>query len=102
MVAAVIGASTIMAFAAWISAPGFYQQDLEVSDIPTACGLMLTLSAIGGFIVPVIYGWFVGNVGHSAAWVAMAAVSFVSTLFCFFATSPTSDESLESPLLVNR
>jgi nitrate/nitrite transporter NarK len=99
VVAAIIGASAIMAFASWISAPGFYPQDLEVSDIPTACGLMLTLSAIGGFIVPVIYGWFVGSAGHSAAWVALAAVSFVSTLFCFFATSPASDESLKSPLL---
>jgi nitrate/nitrite transporter NarK len=102
VVAAVIGASTIMAFAAWISAPGFYQQDLEMSDIPTACGLMLTLSAIGGFIVPVIYGWFVGNVGHGEAWVALAAVSFVSTLFCFFATSPSKEESLKSLLLVDR
>ncbi len=102
VVAAVIGASTIMAFAAWISAPGFYQNDLEVSDIPTACGLMLTLSAIGGFIVPVVYGWFISNVGHNGAWVALAAVSFVTTLFCFFAVSPTSYESAQSTLLVDQ
>lgn len=85
--AAVIGASAIMAFSAWISAPGFYRDDIEISDIPTACGLMLTLAAIGGFIVPVIYGWFMASVGHQGAWVALAAVSFVTTLLCLFAST---------------
>jgi predicted MFS family arabinose efflux permease len=85
--AAVIGASHIMAFSAWISVPGSYRDDIEISDIPTACGLMLTLSAIGGFVVPVIYGWFMASVGHQSAWVALAAVSLATMFACFFATT---------------
>lgn len=85
--AAVIGASAIMAFSAWISAPGFSRGDIEISDIPTACGLMLTLAAIGGFVVPVIYGWIMASVGQQSAWVVLAAISFATTLLCFFAST---------------
>jgi hypothetical protein len=85
--AAVIGASHVMGFSAWISLPGSYRDDIEISDIPTACGLMLTLSAIGGFVVPVIYGWFMASVGHQGAWVALAAMSIATTLLCFFAST---------------
>lgn len=63
---AVIGASSIMAFSAWISTPGFCRDQLEISDIPTACGLMLTISAIGGFVVPILYGWMMAHSGYRA------------------------------------
>lgn len=83
--AAVIGASAIMAFSAWISTPGFCLKELEISDIPTACGLMLSISAIGGFVVPVIYGRLIVSSGHQSAWLALAALSILPTLACFFA-----------------
>ncbi|WP_264214334.1 MFS transporter [Leisingera thetidis] len=82
---AVIGTSSIMAFSAWISTPGFCRDWLEISDIPTACGLMLTISAIGGFIVPILYGWMMANAGHQAAWFLLGGLPVATMLICVFA-----------------
>ncbi|MDO5604195.1 MAG: MFS transporter [Paracoccus sp. (in: a-proteobacteria)] len=87
--AAVIGASSIMAFSAWISTPGFLSDRLEISDIPTAVGLMLTISAIGGFVVPVLYGRLMADSGHQAAWLMMGALPVATMLICLIAPART-------------
>jgi ACS family D-galactonate transporter-like MFS transporter len=96
--AAVVGISGLVGFVAWIAMPGLYREDIELADIPTACGLMLTIVAIGGVAVPAMYGIVAARYGYTNAWLALGAVSFVTTLFCFLIRGPgTSDVRQASP-----
>jgi predicted MFS family arabinose efflux permease len=86
--AAVVGISGLVGFVAWIAMPGLYRDDIELADIPTACGLMLTIVAVGGVAVPAMYGIVAARVGYTNAWLALGAVSFVTTMFCFLIRKP--------------
>ncbi|MEQ5842384.1 MFS transporter [Paraburkholderia acidicola] len=86
--AAAIGGMGILAFVPWIAMPGLYRDEIELSDIPTACGLMLTIVAIGGVTLPGLYGWVATRYGYTNAWTALAAASFVSMMFCFLVRRP--------------
>lgn len=66
--AAVIGAATITAFVVWITVPGQHTDAFRISDIPTAAGLMLTIVAIGGAVVPPLYGQIATRWNFTAAW----------------------------------
>ena len=66
--AATIGAATITAFVVWITIPGQHSSEFRISDIPTAAGLMLTIVAIGGAVVPPLYGQIAATWGFAAAW----------------------------------
>ncbi len=66
--AATIGAATITAFVVWITIPGQHSDEFRVSDVPTAAGLMLTIVAVGGAVVPPLYGQIAATWGFAAAW----------------------------------
>jgi ACS family D-galactonate transporter-like MFS transporter len=74
-----IGFFLIFGFAAWTSVPA------RVAGIPhaylgTATGLMLTLAAIGGFFVPIIFGAIAPAAGFDAGWFFLAGISLVFAL----------------------
>jgi MFS family permease len=66
--AALIGGGGITAFVVWITIPGQRSDVFHLSDIPTAAGLMFTLVAVGGAIVPPLFSQIAGVWGFEAAW----------------------------------
>lgn len=50
--AAVVGVGLIVAFVPWVSIPGEVDSGLRLSDVPTAIGLMLSIVAVGGVLIP--------------------------------------------------
>lgn len=89
MVAAgVIGASAILGFVVWIGFPGLYRSEIEIGDIPTAAGLMLTIVAIGGVVVPTLYGKLVEGLGYPQAWTFLGLVTLAATSTCLGVRRP--------------
>jgi ACS family D-galactonate transporter-like MFS transporter len=48
--------------------------EVSVEHIGTAIGLMLTIAAVGGFIVPAVFGRLSVSAGYPAAWIFAAVV----------------------------
>ena len=69
-----IGFFLIFGFAAWLAVPARVC-DIEHQYIGTASGLMLTLAAIGGFFIPIIFGHLVPRTSFDTGWVFLAVVS---------------------------
>ncbi len=86
--AAIIGATAILGFVAWIAVPGLYRHSIHLSDVPTACGLMLTIVAIGGVLVPSLYGKIAATWGYPSAWTFTAVISIATMLCCFLVRRP--------------
>ncbi len=68
LAAAAIGGAPIAAFVVWATIPGQLGGAFRISDVPTAIGLMLTIVAVGGAVVPPLYGWVATTRGYAAAW----------------------------------
>ncbi len=66
--AAIIGAAGITAFVPLVTIPGQQGSVFHISDIPTAVGLMLTIAAIGGAVVPPLFSRIATDFGFQAAW----------------------------------
>jgi predicted MFS family arabinose efflux permease len=66
--AAMIGGGGITAFVVWVTIPGQRSDTFHLSDIPTAAGLMFTLVAVGGAVVPPLFSQIAGVWGFPAAW----------------------------------
>ncbi|HVJ43849.1 MAG TPA: MFS transporter [Dongiaceae bacterium] len=73
--AGVVGAATILAFVSWIGLPGLMRARFRASDIPTAVGLMLTIVAVGGVVLPPLYAELSQSFGVSAGWIGLAAIT---------------------------
>jgi MFS transporter, ACS family, D-galactonate transporter len=71
-----IGFFMIFGFAAWLAVPARVC-GIEHAYIGTATGLMLTLAAIGGFFIPIIFGHLVTHAGFTMGWIFLAIVSIV-------------------------
>jgi nitrate/nitrite transporter NarK len=50
--------------------------NIEHQYIGTATGVMLTLAAIGGFFIPIIFGHLVPHTTFDTGWVFLAILSF--------------------------
>lgn len=74
--AAGVGFMFNFTFAVWQSIPGGMGA-IAPENIGTAVGLMLTVSAVGGFLIPYGYGLLVPSFGHSAAWALLGFTSIV-------------------------
>ena len=85
--AATIGAATITAFVVWITIPGQHSSEFRISDIPTAAGLMLTIVAIGGAVVPPLYGQIAATWSFAAAWGFEGIATLGFALMAVFALS---------------
>ncbi len=86
----IAGACQQFGFSAWAAAPGHYRDRINPEDIATAEGLLLTVSGLGGFIIPVIFGLIVASSGFTAAFVFGGIVSIVFALIGFAAREPKS------------
>ena len=85
--AAAIGGAPIAAFVVWITIPGQLPGAFRISDIPTAVGLMLTIVAVGGAVVPPLYGFIATARGYGAAWGFEGVACFMFALVAFLAPS---------------
>jgi MFS family permease len=89
--AGAIGCFGIISFVTWISLPGKLDHTLHISDVPTAVGLMLTIIAIGGAIMPPLYTQIVSSYGTSAAWWFLGVATLVFAIFALFAPVAASE-----------
>ena len=82
VIAFLFGALEIFSFAAWASVPSRVAR-VRPENIGTAIGLMLTIAAVGGFTVPAVFGWIVGQGGYTWGWVFLGVVTAATTLVGF-------------------
>jgi hypothetical protein len=74
-----IGFFLIFGFAAWLAVPSRVS-NIRAEHIGSATGLMLTLAAIGGFFIPIIFGQLVPHTSYGTGWVFLAVVSVAFAL----------------------
>jgi ACS family D-galactonate transporter-like MFS transporter len=74
-----IGFFTIFGFASWSAVPARVCH-IEHEYVATATGLMLTLSALGGFFIPIIFGHLVPHTSYATGWIFLAVVSLAFAL----------------------
>lgn len=94
VIAALIGGIAILGTVAWFALPGLYVYDLKLSDIPTAVGLMLSISAIGGTLIPTFYGHIALKYGYISAWECVAGIVLLTACAAFFVQSPAARQRL--------
>ena len=82
-----IGFFLIFGFAAWLAVPARVC-DIEHQYIGTATGLMLTLAAVGGFFIPIIFGHLVPHTSFDTGWILLAIVSFAFALLGLAGRNP--------------
>ena len=85
-----IGFFLIFGFAAWLSVPPRVSR-IKHEYIGTATGLMLTLAAIGGFFIPIIFGHLVPHTSFDTGWVFLAIVSFAFALVGLAGRNPVKN-----------
>jgi len=74
-----IGFFLIFGFAAWLAVPARVSK-IEHQFIGSATGVMLTLAAIGGFFIPIIFGHLVPRTSYTVGWLFLAVVSLAFAL----------------------
>lgn len=84
----IVGFALIGAFAAFTSAPGILGS-VSSHNLALAAGLLLVLAAIGGFIVPTIFG-VLASTSYTTAWVFLGLVSLAFLVFLPFVEEPYS------------
>jgi MFS transporter, ACS family, D-galactonate transporter len=84
-----IGFFLIFGFAAWLAVPARVCH-IEHQYLGTATGLMLTLAAVGGFFIPIIFGHLVPRTSFGAGWVFLAVVSFAFALIGLAGRNPAA------------
>ena len=84
-----IGFFSIFGFIVWLAVPARVS-NIEHQYVGTATGLMLTLAAIGGFFIPIIFGHLVAHTSFDTGWVFLAIVSVVFALLGLAGRNPPS------------
>jgi MFS transporter, ACS family, D-galactonate transporter len=84
-----IGFFLIFGFAAWLAVPPRVC-NIQSAQIGTATGLMLTLAAIGGFFIPIIFGHLVSHTSFNTGWIFLAIVSVVLALVGLIGHNPVT------------
>jgi predicted MFS family arabinose efflux permease len=74
-----VGFFLIFGFAAWSAVPARVC-NIDHEYIGSATGVMLTLAAVGGFFVPIIFGHLVPHMSFNTGWLFLAIVSFAFAL----------------------
>jgi MFS transporter, ACS family, D-galactonate transporter len=85
-----IGFFLIFGFAAWSSVPARVS-GIRHEYIGTATGLMLTLAAVGGFFIPILFGHLVPHTSFDTGWVFLALVTVFFGLFGLLGRNVTSE-----------
>ncbi len=103
VIAIVVGFFLIFGFAAMTSTPGHYRDRINPEDVATAEGLILTLAAVGGFLVPIFFGQIEVASGFTWAWVFLGVVSIVFAVIGFAAREPLGTSTAQkAPIAVER
>ncbi len=89
VLAFLIGGLLIFQFASFTSIPGAYGDEINPQDVATAEGLLLTILAVGGFLVPIGFGQLVVGSGYTGAWVYLGVVTLVFALIGLLAREPS-------------
>jgi MFS transporter, ACS family, D-galactonate transporter len=84
-----IGFFMIFGFAAWLAVPARVC-GIEHAYVGTATGLMLTLAAIGGFFIPIIFGHLVPHAGFTMGWIFLASVSIIFAILGLAGRNPST------------
>jgi ACS family D-galactonate transporter-like MFS transporter len=84
-----IGFFLIFGFAAWLAVPARVCV-INHEHIGTATGLMLTLAAVGGFFIPIIFGHLVPRTSFDTGWVFLSIVSFAFALVGLTGRNPAA------------
>jgi ACS family D-galactonate transporter-like MFS transporter len=84
-----IGFFLIFGFAAWLSVP-VRVSDIGHEFIGTATGLMLTLAAVGGFFIPIIFGHLVPHTSFGTGWVFLAVIAFAFAIVGLAGHNPST------------
>ncbi len=82
-----IGFFLIFGFASWSAVPSRVSK-IQHEYIGTATGLMLTLAAVGGFFIPIIFGHLVPHTSFNTGWLFLAIVSFAFALVGLLGRNP--------------
>jgi predicted MFS family arabinose efflux permease len=93
--AAVIGTFGTLGFVVWIAVPAAYRDRIPLADVPTASGLMLTIVAVGGVVVPALYGKVAVFHSPSSAWMVLGAITFSFSFIGLLARQPNASASME-------
>lgn len=88
ILASVVGFFMIFGFAAFTSVPGDFPDAIPPPDVATAEGLLLTILAVGGFLVPIGFGQFVAVSGYTSAWLFLGVVTVLFGLVGLLARDP--------------
>lgn len=75
-------------FSGWAAAPGHYRDRVRPEDVATAEGLLLTVSGLGGFVIPVIFGIIAQGSGYTPAFIFGGIVSVIFAVIGFAAREP--------------
>ncbi|MFD0337141.1 nitrate/nitrite transporter [Streptomyces sp. NPDC127117] len=89
-------------FAVWQTVPGGSAR-IEPEHLGTAVGLMLTVSAVGGFVLPWAFGLLADGPGYPVAWTVMGMTGIVTALVALAARRPvggTTDVHSPAPIPV--
>jgi ACS family D-galactonate transporter-like MFS transporter len=84
-----IGFFLIFGFAAWLAVPARVC-NIEHQYLGTATGVMLTLAAIGGFFIPILFGHLVPHTSFDTGWIFLALLSFIFALVGLAGHNPES------------
>jgi MFS transporter, ACS family, D-galactonate transporter len=87
-----IGFLLIFGFAAWSSVPGRVA-GIAHEHVGTAVGLMLTIAAVGGFVVPLGFGTVAERAGFGLAWIFLAVVTMAFALIGLAGRSVARDRT---------
>jgi len=91
----VIGAFGTLSFVVWIAVPGAYRDRIPLADVPTASGLMLTIAAVGGVVMPAIYGKVAVFYSPSSAWIVLGGIAFLFPFVGLLARQPIVKAGME-------
>jgi predicted MFS family arabinose efflux permease len=80
-------------FAVWQTVPGNSPR-VSPEHLGTAVGLMLTVSAVGGFVLPWVFGLLVDGPGYATAWTVVGVVGIVTALVALAARPPARKQPL--------
>jgi nitrate/nitrite transporter NarK len=95
-----IGFFLIFGFAAWLGVPARVC-NIEHQYIGTATGVMLTLAAIGGFFIPIIFGHLVPHTSFDTGWIFLAVLSFAFAIVGLAGHNPASATQGNDGVLVS-
>ena len=90
----------LFGFMAWFSVPARICK-IRPEYVGTSAGLMLTLAAVGGFFVPIIFGHLVEHTSFTFGWEFLAVITFAFALIGLLGRNPV-DDTTGATILVPR